>query len=362
MCLWRTISIFTVFMVSGSSMDSLKASFAPGVVGLLAPLQDFLDDQSVSEILINRPNEVFVEANGHMVRFDIPSLTPQYLRRLFLMIANENQQILSEQSPVLSGNLNDGSRVQLVIPPASFHGTLSIRKFVVQQLGFEDYEQRDFFKAAKPFGLHDASEVHDTDQQLKQFYEQGNWLAFLRHAILAKKNIVISGATSSGKTTFLNSCVGQIPLDERLITLEDTYEINVPHKNLVRLKALKSTGNQTTTVTMQDLVQASLRLRPDRIIMGEIRGREIFDFVAACSTGHSGALATIHANNPRVAFMRMAQLYKLNNVSGMTDADIHRELHEVIDIIVQLQKTEVGRQLVEVYYKPINTAQKNALN
>ena len=332
-------------------MSVVKASFAPGVAGILATLQDFLDDASISEILINRPNEVFIETKGQMIRFDIPALTPQYLRRLFLMIANENQQILSEASPILSGNLFDGSRVQLVIPPASLHETLSIRKFVVQQLGFEDYDQRNFFKDATPFRLQDACVIHDTDQQLKKLYEQSDWLAFLRQAILAKKNIVISGATSSGKTTFLNSCVGQIPLDERLITLEDTYEINVPHKNLVRLKALKSSGNQANTVTMQDLVQASLRLRPDRIIMGEIRGREIFDFVSACSTGHSGALATIHANNPRVAFMRMAQLYKLNNVTGMSNADIHRELHEVIDIVVQLEKTDVGRQLVNVYYK-----------
>jgi len=332
-------------------MSVVKASFAPGVAGLLAPLQDFLDDKLISEILINRPNEVFIETQGQMIRFDMPALTTQYLRRLFLMIANENQQTLSEASPILSGNLFDGSRVQLVIPPTSLHETLSIRKFVVQQMTLEDYQGQDFFKTAKAFDLKDEGVTPGADQALKQFYEQGNWLAFLRQAILAKKNIVISGATSSGKTTFLNSCISQISLHERLITLEDTYEINVPHRNLVRLKSLKQSGNQLTTVTIQDLVQASLRLRPDRIIMGEIRGREIFDFVSACSTGHSGALATIHANNPRVAFMRMAQLYKLNNVSGMSDADIHRELHEVIDIIVQLEKTDVGRQLVQVYYK-----------
>src|SRR3990167_8072258 len=335
-------------MVSELNMSVVKASFAPGVAGLLAPLQDFLDDNSISEILINRPKEVFIEKNGQMIRFDIPALTTQYLRRLFLLIANENQQTLSEQSSILSGNLVDGSRVQLVIPPASLHASLSIRKFVVQQLSFEDYELRSFFKGTKQFGLNDKDQNQDTDQALKQLYAQGDWLAFLKQAILAKKNIVISGATSSGKTTFLNSCISQIPLHERLITLEDTYEINVPHRNLVRLKSLKQSGNQPTTVTMQNLVQASLRLRPDRLIMGEIRGREIFDFVSACSTGHSGALATIHANNPRVAFMRMAQLYKLNNVSGMSDADIHRELHEVIDIVVQLQKTESGRQLVSV--------------
>ena len=109
--------------------------------------------------------------------------------------------------------------------------------------------------------------------------------------------------------------------------------------------------DDTRGITMQDLVQASLRLRPDRLIMGEIRGREIFDFVSACSTGHSGALATIHANNPRVAFMRMAQLYKLNNVQGMKEDDIYNALHEVIDIVVQLQKTPQGRRLTEVYYK-----------
>lgn len=338
-------------------MEVIKASFAPGVAGLLAPLQDFLDDASISEILINRPKEVFIEKDGHMIRYDIPALSAQYLRRLFLMIANENQQTLSEQSPVLSGNLGDGSRVQLVMPPASLYETLSIRKFVVQQMSLEDYQRQDFFKDTKAFGLNDPSQALETDQTLKQLYEQGDWFDFLKQAILAKKNIVISGATSSGKTTFLNSCVSQIPLHERLITLEDTYEINVPHRNLVRLKSLKKSGNQETTVTMQDLVQASLRLRPDRIIMGEIRGREVFDFVSACSTGHSGALATIHANNPRVAFMRMAQLYKLNNVSGMQDVDIHRELHEVIDIVVQLQKTGSGRQLVSVYYKGMGDGQ-----
>ncbi|MGF2339064.1 ATPase, T2SS/T4P/T4SS family, partial [Acinetobacter baumannii] len=130
-----------------------------------------------------------------------------------------------------------------------------------------------------------------------------------------------------------------------------TYEMDLPHSNIVRLKALKQIGDHAQKITMQDLVQATLRLRPDRIIMGEIRGRELFDFVSACSTGHSGALATIHANNPKVAFMRMAQLYKLNQVAGMDEADIYKVLHEVIDVIVQLQKTTDGRRLVEVYYK-----------
>ena len=325
-------------------MAAMKACFAPGVAGLLSPLQDFLDDEQVSEILINRPQEVFVERCGIMLRFDLPVLTTPYIRRLFTLIANENKQTLSDASPLLSGNLGDGSRVQLVILEAAQFETLSIRKFTAQQMSFDDYARVDFFND-------DHQVAEGNEPLLQQLYQAKNWQSFLTHAILAKKNIIISGATSSGKTTFLNSCAAIIPLNERLITLEDTYEIKVPHQNIVRLKALKSIGEKQHSITMQDLVQASLRLRPDRIIMGEIRGREIFDFVSACSTGHSGALATIHANSPKVAFMRMAQLYKLNNVSGMSAVDIYNVLHEVIDIVVQLQKTEQGRRLVEVYYK-----------
>lgn len=326
-------------------MDSVKACFAPGVMGLLAPLQDFLEDAEVSEILINRPQEVFVERAGTMLRFDIPVLTSHYLRRLFALIANENKQLLSQTSPILSGNLEDGSRVQLVVPPAALHETLSIRKFTLQALSFEDYENQGFFNT------NDAKLKDTTDETLLSLYRAQNWQDFLKTALLAKKNIVISGATSSGKTTFLNSCLSQIPRNERLITLEDTYEINAPHQNIVRLKVLKPFGENQHNITMQDLVQASLRLRPDRIIMGEIRGSEIFDFVSACSTGHRGALATIHASSPKVAFMRMAQLYKLNNVSGMNESDIYNVLHEVIDIILQLEKTSDGRRMTTVYYK-----------
>ncbi len=332
-------------------MITEKACFAPGVAGLLSPLQDFLDDADVSEILINRPQEAFVERKGTMLCFDLPVLTAQYLRRLFMLIANENKQTLSDTSPMLSGNLEDGSRVQLVVPQAAQYETLSIRKFTMQHVTFDDYASQGFFNDVKAVGLECDPSIDETEQSLQRLYQEQNWQTFLKQAILAKKNIVISGATSSGKTTFLNGCAEEIPLHERLITLEDTYEIKVPHQNIVRLKALKSMADKQNGITMQDLVQASLRLRPDRIIMGEIRGREIFDFVSACSTGHSGSLATIHANNPKVAFMRMAQLYKLNNVPGMSEADIYKALHEVIDIVVQLQKTDKGRRLVEVYYK-----------
>lgn len=331
-------------------MDEVKACFAPGVAGMLSPLCNFLEDGEVSEILINRPQEVFVERAGTMRRFDLPALSSQYLRRLFMLIANENRQIISEASPLLSGNLADGSRVQLVIPPASQYETLSIRKFTSHPFSFDDYGVQGFFNATNVTTLGD-SPADKSEQSLQALYRAQHWQEFLKTAILTKKTILISGATSSGKTTFLNSCIAQIPPKERLITLEDTYEIKAPHSNVVRLQALKQTRDKAHGITMQDLVQASLRLRPDRIIMGEIRGREVFDFISACSTGHSGSLATIHANNPKVAFMRMAQLYKLNNVASMSEDDIYNILHEVIHVVVQLNKTSEGRRLTEVYYK-----------
>lgn len=333
-------------------MEAIKACYSSGAVGLLAPLQDFLDDEQVSEILINKPQEVFIERQGALLRFDIPVLTTQYLRRLFTLIANENKQCLSESSPILSGNLHDGSRVQLVVPAAALHETLSIRKFMLKNLTFDDYASLGFFAKGQGVNLDSGKLIDKPDEDtLQRLYNTNNWPEFLAQAIRFKKNIIISGGTSSGKTTFLNSCTQHIPLHERLITLEDTFEINVPHPNLVRLKALKQVGDEAHHVSMQDLVQASLRLRPDRIIMGEIRGKEVFDFVSACSTGHSGALATIHANNPKVAFMRMAQLYKLKPIAGMTDSDIYNVLNEVVDIVVQVAKTHEGRRLVEVYYK-----------
>lgn len=321
-----------------------------GVANMLSPLQDFLDDERVSEILINRPQEAFVERDGHMLRFYLPILTSKYLHRLFSLMANENGQVLSATQPLLSGSLFDGSRIQLCIPPVVPHETLSIRKFVVQELSFEDHEQAGFFESTTTANLKDEP-MDEHEPLLHQLYQEKRWSQFIQHAILAKKNIVICGGTSHGKTTFLNTCVGKIPQDERLVMLEDTYEIKVSHQNTVRLKALKNQANNPVPVDMQTLVQTALRLRPDRIIMGEIRGKEAFDFVSACSTGHRGSVVTLHANNPKSAFMRLAQLYKLNHVPSMTESDIARELHEVIDVVVQLGKLDGCRRLTQVYYK-----------
>lgn len=325
--------------------------FSPGAFGLLSPIQFLLEDNAVSEILINRPQEVFFEKESRLKALSVPELTERHLLHLFQLIASENEQIFNETHPLLSASLKDGSRVQLVLPPTALYPTLSIRRKIVKNYTLQNYEETNFFSHAKTFSLQVRREdLLPEEQELMNLYQQHAWGEFIKKAIEFKKTIVISGGTSSGKTTFLNACLRHIDEQQRIIILEDTREIELDHPNRVQLLASKG-GQSKAQVTMQDLVQCCLRLRPDRIICGEIRGREILDFLAASSTGHEGSLTSIHANNPAIAFMRMTQMYKLNNVPSMTDEDILRELKTVIDVIVQINKTSVGRQVQGVYYK-----------
>ena len=337
------------------SVTSVSTFVKPGVEGLLSPFMPWLQDPLVSEIMINAPREVFVEHEGHISRFDMPELTSLYLQRAFQMIANESHQRLDENHPLLSGNLYDGTRVQLVMPPVSAHYTLSIRKASVKQMTLTEYGDHDFYAHLVPVSLQekDHNMASLQDKELHALFKAQSWDAFMAQAIKYRKNIVISGGTSSGKTTYLNACIGAIDLSERLIVLEDTRELTIPHPNHVSLLASKG-GQGRASVDMQTLLQASLRLRPDRLIMGEIRGREIMDFIMACTTGHEGSMTSIHANNPSIAMLRMVQMYKQNNVPSMRDEEIRAELDSVIDIILQLSKTKEGRVARYCYYKGAN--------
>ncbi len=326
--------------------------YAPTSDGLLAPLQPWLDDPEVAEILLNQPGEIYVEKKGRLERFDVPAFNERSVQSVFQLIANENRQELGEHKPLLSASLKDGSRVQIVLPPTAKYPTLSIRRKVVRHFTLDDYRHIDFYRKATAFGLNadHFSQLSECEKELVVLYQQQQWGAFIQKAIECKKNIVISGGTSSGKTTYLNACLRHIPEHERILLLEDAREIDIPHLNQVSL--LSSKGEQgLAKVSMQDLVQCCLRLRPDRIIIGEIRGKEVLDFLGACSTGHEGSLTSIHANNPRIALMRMTQLYKQNNVPSMSDQDILREINEVVDVIVQLDKNEQGRHVRSIYYK-----------
>lgn len=334
-------------------MEITTTRFTPGAEGLLSPLLPWLSNRRVSEILVNKPGEVYIEQEGCMMRHALPALDRVHLKRLFTFIANESKQDLHEATPLLSGNLYDGSRVQLVIPPASQDYTLSIRRQSVTPLSLDDYRKSNFYTSTRAFDMHAPSMdyLSEDDHVLQRLYQAAHWADFMEAAVHFKKNIVISGATSSGKTTYLNALVSHIPLSERIITLEDTYEINIPHQNTVSLCAPKKLSKDAPVVSMQDLVQCSLRLRPDRLVMGEIRGPEVLDFISACSTGHEGSITTIHAQNPRVAFLRMIQMVRLNNVPSMRDEDIERLLNEVIDIVVQVHGTPEGRMSSWIHYK-----------
>ncbi|MDF1796459.1 MAG: P-type DNA transfer ATPase VirB11 [Coxiellaceae bacterium] len=316
--------------------------FSPNAHGLLSPLSVWLNDPLVSELMINKPQQVYIEKKNVITAHGISEMTERHLVMLCQLIANESQQQLNQQYPLLSATLRDGSRVQIVLPPIAQYPTLAIRRQVISKATLAEYENLNFYTDIK-------KNVCDSNLLLKDLYQQKRWPDFIKAAIESKKNIVISGGTSSGKTTFLNSCLRHIPLTERIIVLEDTREIFLSQPNHVCL--LSSKGQQgKSNISMQDLVQCSLRLRPDRIIVGEIRGSEICDFIAACSTGHDGCLTSVHANNPKAAIMRMLQLYKLNNVPSMTDRDILREINSVVDVVIQLEKTSTGRRLQDIHF------------
>lgn len=325
------------------------SNYQPFSEGLLAPLKKWFESPNVNEIMLNQPGQIYVEENGQISQYNVPEFDEARLYRLFQLLAKENNQVLDAKHPLLSGNLQDNSRIQIVLPPVAKYPLFAIRRKVQKKVSLGQYNEQKYFLQTQAFSFSNTV-LNADDEKLLILYQNNKWHEFINKAILAKKNIIISGGTSSGKTTFLNACLQEIPSQDRIIILEDTREVEISHPNQVQLLASK--GEQgLAPISMQELVQCCLRLRPDRIIMGEIRGKEILDFISACSTGHEGGLTTIHANNPQIAFMRMTQMYKLNNVPAMTDNDILRELKSVVDIIIQVEKTSMGRMAKSIYYK-----------
>lgn len=325
-----------------------KKKYKPGSHGLLSLLSSWIEDKSVSEVLINKPAEVWVERAGRMRQYQIPEITALYLKRLFTFIANENGKTIGAANPILSGNIYYDMRVQLVMPPAAKEYTLSIRKKSKHNCSLKSLNIRDYYSNVAQCSISDAETSNEnSDSELLSLYKDRVWMDFIEKAVYLKKNIIISGATSSGKTSLLNACLECIPSHERIITLEDAFELSVPQSNKVSLLAQENKPNYS----MQNLLRCVLRLRPDRILMGEIRGPEVLDFIASCQTGHSGSITTIHANNPKGVIKRMMQLYKQNNLPSMTDNEIKQEILDVVDIIVQLQRQGDKRFISAIYYK-----------
>lgn len=306
----------------------------------LEPLAPFLARKDVTDIYVNQPGEVWIEALGAApVRVDAPALTGKMLARLARQIAAMNAQGISREHPLLSGSLPDGSRVQIVLPPATRgHIALAIRRHVSAGLKLKDYADIGAF-AQTSIGQATAS----PGAQVLEFGEQ-DLMALLRQAVLDRRNILISGGTSTGKTTFLNALLHEVPEHERLIFIEDTAELQLTHDNAVGLLAARGALGEAD-VSAEDLLIASLRMRPDRIILGEMRGREAMTFLRAVNTGHPGSMSTIHADSPERAIDQLALLV-LQAGANMKWDDVVRYVTRSVDLIVQL-KRENGRRFVQ---------------
>lgn len=306
----------------------------------LAPLAPWLSREDVSEVCINRPGEVWVEEPGHlgMQCHPVLELDARHLQSLAQQVAAHTRQSVSSVTPLLSAVLPDGARIQVVLPPAALAGgAIAIRKQVVRDLCLDDY--------AGAFAQTIIGKDHDADDQhLQQMLDRGNIAAFITAAVEAKKNILISGGTSSGKTTFLNAISKEIAAHERIVTIEDTPEVIVAQPNHVSLIASKGDQGEAR-VTAADLLEASLRLRPDRILLGELRGAEAYTYLRAINTGHPGSLSTLHADSPRGAFEQLT-LMVLQADRGLSRADILAYLKTVVDVVIQLKRDSSGARVV----------------
>ncbi len=317
----------------------------------LLPLKEIMDRDGVSEVSINRPNEVWIENKGDMTREELPTFDINHLKSLARLVAQSTEQRLSEEEPLLSATLPNGYRIQIVFPPACEPGSviISIRKPSSVKWSLEDYDKMGMFATAS------VGEVEDkNDLILAKLLQLNRIKDFLIRAVLYKKNIIISGGTSTGKTTFTNAMIQAIPHEERLITVEDAREIDLTyHKNRVHLIASKG-GQGRAKVTTQDLIEACLRLRPERIIVGELRGAEAFSFLRAINTGHPGSISTLHADTPKMALEQLKMMVMQAGL-GMAPSEITTYIKNVVDVIVQLKRGAKGKRYIsEVYFKAIH--------
>lgn len=316
----------------------------------LLPFKEIFAEDGVNELMINKPGEVWVEKKGDLRVEAVPEIDIDHLLGLGRLVAQSTDQRISEEFPLLSATLPNGYRIQVVFPPAvePNMAAFAIRKGSTMHLTLDKYAEMGAFDNTSTKSL-----IDENDTILADYINKGNIKEFIRHAVRCKKNIIISGGTSTGKTTFTNAALGEIPQEERLITVEDAREVLLPnHKNRVHLLASKG-GQGRAKVSTQDLIEACLRLRPDRIIVGELRGAEAFSFLRAINTGHPGSISTLHADAPAMALEQL-KLMVMQAGLGMPPEEIKKYILNVVDIVVQLKRGGGGRRYVsEIYFKGI---------
>jgi len=315
----------------------------------LEPLRQFLDDPKVVEIAVNRPGHVYIERLGadHMQFHAIDVLTAAEIQNIGERVAGSTDQFISKSAPILSAALPTGERIQVVLPPAAPEGgSISIRKQVVNNMDLEQYrDSGSLDKVSVAVGG-----LSGIDRQLIGYLQENRIYDFIHTAITQRISILISGGTSSGKTTFLNACLKSVHPQERILTLEDTRELFPPQRNCVHLIASKG-GQGTADVTIQHLLEASLRMRPDRLFVGEIRGAEAFSFLRAINTGHPGSMSTVHADTPLGAYEQIAMMMMQAGLSGgYAKQDLLSYIRMVIPIVIQLRREGGKRGVSEIFF------------
>ena len=312
----------------------------------LTPLASYLSRSDVTDLYINRPGEVWVETAGGVERHQEPALDDTALWRLARQIAAASDQGINREHPLLAATLPDGARVQICAPPATRgHLAVAIRRHSMPDLRLTDYIESGAFARVGQAALARGT----IDNQLAELLAAGKTFEFLAAAVRTNQTIVIAGGTGTGKTTFLNALLKEAPASERFVLIEDTPEIQLHHENAVGLIAVRGKLGEAS-VTPADLVEAALRLRPDRIIMGEVRGAEAISWLRAVGTGHPGSITTVHANSPEGAIEQLAMM------SMMAGTEFRRPelldyVRATVDVFVQLGQENGKRVVTDVRFK-----------
>ncbi len=320
----------------------------------LQPLRRHLDAPGVTELVVNRPGEFGLEQDGVWSWFEAPDLDAACLRRLAIAAAANTTQDVTAATPICSTVLPSGERCQIVLPPAAEQISLTLRKPSSVTLTLDDFATGGLFDGVTP----STQTLTSEEERLIALRDANDWPGFFAAAVRGRRNILVSGATGSGKTTFAKGLVRLIPDEERLLTIEDARELTVPHRNAVHLLYAKD-GQGLSQASAKQLLESALRMRPDRILLQELRDGTAFFYLRNVNSGHPGSITTIHADSAALAFEQLTLLVKESEGGrDLARDDIRALLHQLVDIVVQMRRVDGKFRITEVWYEP---ARKRAL-